>query len=224
METASCMLLLSTCGVFRTQTWSWGRRSSALSRRRIHATSNSGGSWSPLNLRNLWKRGFATTLGYVNKCSAIKYLPVELPGRWRVSLARPCSQGAYDVLGHVNLAKQSRAHGKHQKAPVGWTWGFCHCWEVSRQQIPSCGSLPFSKRASLLMAFPVGLWLLSNLIALCMLYWACQADSDVGLTILSHELGIFVYIWIRGSGVMPHQGFFWKQVLSPSSPAFKLAL
>lgn len=148
METASCMLLLSTCGVFRTQTWSWGRRSSALSRRRIHATSNSGGSWSPLNLRNLWKRGFATTLGYVNKCSAIKYLPVELPGRWRVSLARPCSQGAYDVLGHVNLAKQSRAHGKHQKAPVGWTWGFCHCWEVSRQQIPSCGSLPFSKRAS----------------------------------------------------------------------------
>lgn len=148
METASCMLLLSTCGVFRTQTWSWGRRSSALSRRQIHATSNSGGSWSPLNLRNLWKRGFATTLGYVNKCSPSKYLSLELPGRWRVSLASPCSQGTYDVLGHMNLAKQSIVHGKHQKAPVGWTWGFCHFWEASRQQIPSCGSLLLSRRAS----------------------------------------------------------------------------
>lgn len=65
METASCTLLPSTCGVFRTQIWSWGRHSSALSRRQIRATLNSAGSWSLLSLRSLWKRGFATTLGYV---------------------------------------------------------------------------------------------------------------------------------------------------------------
>lgn len=145
METASCTLLLSICGVFRTQTWSWGRLSSALSRRPIHATLNSAGSWSLLNPRNLWKRGFATTLGYV--LFPHKYLSIELHGGWSASRASPHSRGPYDFLGHVNLAKQSAVHGKYLKPPVGWTGGFCHCWEVSRQQIPSCGSL-FSRRAT----------------------------------------------------------------------------
>lgn len=65
METVSCMQPVSTCGVFRTRIWSWGRPSSAPLRRQTHGTLNSAGSWSLWNLRSLWKQDSATTLGYV---------------------------------------------------------------------------------------------------------------------------------------------------------------
>lgn len=132
METASCMLLLSTCGVFRTQTWSWGRHSSALSRRQTHATLNSAGSWSPWNLRNLWKRGSAMTPGYV--LFHIKHLLTKHHGWGEGTWGQPLLSVAY----HRNLAKQSMVSGKHQKPPAGWPGGFCHCWKASGQQIPHC--------------------------------------------------------------------------------------
>lgn len=170
METASCMLLLSTCGVFRTQTWSWGRHSSALSRRQTHATLNSAGSWSLWNLRSLWKRGFATTPGYV--LFPTQHPLPELPGGGKSTLGQPLLSEAYDLLGHMSLAKQNIIHGN-----LLWVnWGFCHPWETPGQQIPSCVSFHFSLIILIAglpggMAFPVAWWLFFSLIVLCMLYY-----------------------------------------------------
>lgn len=52
-------------------------------------------------------------------CSPMKYLSIELQGEQRVPQASPCSQGAYDLLGHVHLAKQSVVNGKHPKPLMG---------------------------------------------------------------------------------------------------------
>lgn len=186
--TASCMLLPSTCGVFRTQTWCWGRRSSAPSRRRTHATLNFAGSWSPLNLRNSWKRGFAMTPGYV--------VFLHQASTDRAPWCENGTSGQSLLSRSIWFARSHELSGKHQKPALRRIWGSCHCWGVSRAAASQLGS--HCRRIFLSMAFPVAFWLFFSLIALCMLYWASPSHSDGCLPVFSHKFGIFVHIWIFG--------------------------
>lgn len=65
---------------------------------------------------------------------------------------RPVPALKEHVICRVTWTWQSRVNGKHQKPPVGWTWGSCHCWEAPGQQLPSWGVIfewSFWSRASL---------------------------------------------------------------------------
>ena len=75
----------------------------------------------------------------------------------------------------VCYAWLSRVNGKHQKPPMEWAQGPCHCWEAPRQYLPSW-------RVILEWSFwsRVSLWYfgcLGGLMAPCLLYWARQSDS-----------------------------------------------
>ena len=128
---------------------------------------------------------------------------------------------AYDLLDHMSLAKQSIFNGKHQKPPEGWTKAFVTAGRLPGSRFPAGCLFLWLDRSD--HGLPCGVLVVLSLIVLGMLYWASQSDPE--FTILSHKFGIFVYIWTRGFGVMPHQGFFRKQVLSLlSSPTFEFAL
>lgn len=212
MEIASCTLLVSTCGVFRTQTWSWGRRSAARSRRRTHATSNSAGNWSLWNLRNLWRQGFAMTLGYVWVPPYRSMVPEGHSGPFHFPLR------SIWLTSHMNQAQQSILSGKHQKTSVGLTWGFHHYSELWGSLLPGVGLLD--------QGLSFGISVFASLIDLSLLCWASQSNEDCTSPFLVTSLE-FLCTFGWGVSLLDLRRdffFFWKQVLSLSSSSFEFAL
>lgn len=75
---------------------------------------------------------------------------------------RPVPALKEHVICRVTWTWQSRVNGKHQKPPVGWTWGSCRCWEAPGQQLPSWGVIlewSFWSRASLWCFSCFSVWL-----------------------------------------------------------------
>ena len=109
----------------------------------------------------------------------------------------------------------SRVNGKHQKPPMGWTQGPCHCWEAPRQHLPSW-------RVILEWSFwsRVFLWhfgCLGGLMTLRLLYWARQSDSEgaspssvtrLGLCAQRAWLGASAGIFLK-AGAVPLLLCFW---------------
>lgn len=112
----------------------------------------------------------------------------------------------------------SRGNGKHQKPPMGWTQGPCHCWEAPRQHLPSW-------RVILEWSFwsRVSLWHFGCLGSLMTL--ACFTEPISQIQRAPPHLRSQGWDSVHKElGVVFQQGFFWKQVLSPCSSASEFAL